>query len=118
MPVPVVIAQIPLLRQHVAHCVRLQRRQVLLIEAGFEAVGYLSFGLSSQYPFRFLDDEWSIGSCGGRVEADGSTQLGIPKLRILNSSGPRALHHAHETVLALDRALVTMPSEHQALGIV
>jgi len=50
-------------------------------------------------------------------QADRSTQLGIPKTRIVDSGGPRSFHHAHETVLTFDSGFVTMPSEDQNFGI-
>jgi hypothetical protein len=80
-------------------------------------VEHLSFGLSSQYQLGLLDGEWKIGSCGWRVEADGSTQLGIPKVRIVDSSGPRSFHHTYETVLTFNCGFLAVPSKDQNLGI-
>src|SRR5882724_8794585 len=111
MPVPVVVAQVPLLGQHVAHRAGFQRWQLLLVESRFDNLKDLCFGSCSQYQLGFLDREWDVESRGGRVEADRSPQFGIPKLGILGSGGPCSPHHAHETVLALDYCFETMPSE-------
>lgn len=64
------------------------RRQFLLVESGFDILEHLSFGLRSQYQLGLLDREWKIGSRRGRVEADRGPQLGIPKIRVVDSGGP------------------------------
>ena len=80
-------------------------------------VEHFRFGFSRQDQLGLFDDEWKVGPYGGRVEADGSTQLGIPKDRIVDSSGPGSLHDTHETVLTFHGGFVTVPSKDQNLGI-
>jgi hypothetical protein len=70
-----------------------------------------------QYQLSFFDNARKLGSRGWRVIADWCTQLGIPKIRVIDSSSPRPLHNAYETVLAHNRGFVTMPGEDQDLSI-
>ena len=66
---------------------------------------------------QFFYNARKVGPHGWCVIADWSTQLGIPKVWVSDSSSPRSLDNAYETVLALNRGFVTMPVEDQDLGI-
>src|SRR6516164_9171575 len=102
MPVTVAIAQIALLRQHVAHSPGFHGRQFLILDCCRNGLNHLSFCASSEYQVRLLDRTWEIGARGRRVKADRSTPLRIPKARVIDWSSPGTLYHAHETVLPLN----------------
>src|SRR5882672_4557442 len=116
MPVSAALAQITLLGQHVAHGPGFHPWQFPLVDCGGDPLNHLSFGTSSQYQLRLLDRAWEVGPRGCRIEADRTTQLGIPKVRIVDRSGPGTFHHANKTVLSLDRSFVTVASQDQDLS--
>src|SRR5712692_3293145 len=88
VPVPVTVAQVPLLGQHVAHRAGFQWRHLLLVESRFDVLEHLSFGSSTQYQLGSFDREWNVESSARRVEADRSPQFRIPKIGIVDSRGP------------------------------
>jgi hypothetical protein len=49
---------------------------------------YKGLRSSGQYQLGPLDRVWKVRLGGGRVAADRSTQLGIPKIGIVDSGGP------------------------------
>jgi len=66
MPVPITVAQVPLLGQHVAHRAWFRRRQFLLVQSGFDIREHLGFGSCRQDQLGFPDRAAGIA----RVYAD------------------------------------------------
>jgi hypothetical protein len=54
-----------------------------------------------------------VGTCQNR----GTLAPWVPRVRIVDSDGPRSSHHTQETILTFDYGFVTMLSEDQNLGI-
>src|SRR5580704_15000441 len=117
MPVSAVIAQVALLRQHVAHRSGFHRGQFLFVDGRCDGLNHLSFRASSEDQVRLLDGPWKVGTCCCRIKADGTTQLGIPKLRVIDGSCPGTFYDAHETVLPFDGSFVAVTSEDQDLSV-
>ena len=116
-PAPILVAQVLLLRHHVAHRAVVRPRQHLPVESGLDVLEHLCLRLPGQDELRLFPDDRQRRSHGGRVEADRGPQLRIPEIGILDSRGPRARHHTYETVLAFGRRLVTLLSENEDLGV-
>ena len=117
MPVPVAIAQVPLLRHHVAHRAGFHLRQFSVVERGFDLVGDLPFRESGQGPLGLLKRARQVRPRRRGVEADRGTDLGIPELRIVRPRRPPPLHRAHEAVLPFHRRLKPVLSQRQNLRI-
>src|SRR3954469_10280375 len=98
MPVSSAVAQIALLRQHVAHRSRLHRRQFLLVDGSADRLHHLGFAAASQDQFGLLDGSWKVGPRGRRIEANWTAQLWIPKVRIIYRRSPGTFHDAHKTI--------------------
>jgi len=79
MPVPGAIAQVALLRQHVAHGCGFHRRQFVFVDRRFDGLNHLRFGLSGKKQVRLLDGSRKVGARGSRIEADRSSPLWIPE---------------------------------------
>ncbi len=115
-PVPAIVCQVPLLRQHVGHPSAVQGRQLFIVER-LDTVDDLGLGKPRQYQLSPLESKWQNASCGWRIEADRTSQLGVPEFRGVEPGHPRSLHQTYETVLPFDRGFVTMPPKDQDLGI-
>src|SRR5579862_842180 len=86
-PVPDEVVKVSLLRHHVAHSAKLQRRQLFHVEC-LDTVDDLSFRQPGQYQLCSLESKWQDGSCGRRVEANRASHLGVPKFRGVEGGHP------------------------------
>ena len=71
-----------------------------------------------QHQLGLRDCDWKIRPCGRRVEADRGAEFWIPKVRIIDSSGPGSFHYAYEPVRALDRRVIPLSVEDQDFSVV
>src|SRR6202021_3779334 len=53
-----------------------------------------------------------------RIETEGASNFGIPKLRIVEWGHPPALHDAYETILAFDGGFIAMRPKNQNFCVV
>src|ERR1700733_13169261 len=83
MPVRALIAQILVLRHHVAHRTRLQRGQFLLIQCQCGRLDDRGLRLSRQHKFGLHQVDWHKGSCGRRIKTNGTANFGIPEFRMI-----------------------------------
>ena len=78
---------------------------------------HLSLRQASQGELSSFESDRQNGACGGRIEANGSAHLRVPKVRAVQWSRPRALDQTHKAVLTLLRHLVPAALQHQHRGI-
>src|SRR5579862_4667503 len=112
---PVLAAEVLLLRHHVAHRTRLRQREFFFIVRDFDTVDHLRSGQSSQRQRCRFESEWQMGSCRRVIEADLNTLIGIQFSRVVDRGHPLSLHQADPAVRAFDSGFVSMPSQNQGL---
>jgi len=118
--VATVIREVLVLRHHVRHGSRLQRRQSLLYEF-LDAVDDLSFRLTGQYHVRSFIGHRQNGAGSRRIEADRTSKFRVPEISrqfTLEWAHPSSLHDAYESILALDGSFIAMRSKNQDFCIV
>jgi len=118
--VSTLIRQVLVLRHHVRHGPRLQRRQSLFHKL-LDAVDDLSFRLTGQHHFRSFVRHRQDGAGSRRIEAHRTSNFRVPKISrqsTLEWAHPPALHHAYETIPALDGCFIAMRPKYQNLRIV
>src|ERR1700735_923092 len=111
------VRKIRLLRQHVGESTRLQGRQLLLGKCR-DSFHDLSLRLTREYHLSPFVSHWKDGTHRRRIQTEGASNFGIPKLRIVEWGHPPALHDAYETILAFDGGFIAVRPEDQNFCVV
>src|SRR5579863_7225871 len=101
------VGKVRLFRQHVGERTGLQGRQLFLGKCR-DSIHDLSLGLTREYHLSPFVSHGKDGTRRGRIETEGASNFGVPKLRIIERSHPPSLHDAYETILAFDGGFIAM----------
>ncbi len=113
VPVSGAIPEVLILRHHVGHGAGLGRDQDLVGNVLLDLRMHLRGGHAGEHEARALDPVRQHRADGLRVVADGSADLGIPEIDLVERRGPAPLDHTGESVRSLRRDLVAARRQDQ-----